>query len=264
MVHLSRSTVLFIAAGAGLILFTPMARQYNVNVVFWGMLIAAMFVITGANVFPVFRNGSPAMLFIAESIRKAKVRTGALTDAAAGPKSNGAELHTYDGFVFNGPLSVDKSAAIVGIGGTETLPDADLTIVYSRTAVVQEARTAKGLYDSYFADLLDVHGQSAFELKRKSRSELRFGPFLNELIEPVTDEQLRLQDNIIKLHGAGIADAIEEVNRGRQAKIDMLERITGATAKKGAVGKVVEYFVGPKQTASQDDKPKVQTGSEEG
>lgn len=235
-----------------LLILTPFARVYDVNLVFAFAVFAASSYAAGVWIVIALRDKGGTVIFMKDSVRKSRLAnviaksgettTGRLPGLAAIP---------YGGFLAPVISVADVNLGVVPASSIEDL-SSDTTLVYSPTTPLKSARSLKSVM-AFFSKSASVHTFLSFSDSRKSRSEARFG-LLNGLISTITTDALMEQERLINRSG-GIVDMLERAEQGEDANIEELQRMIKVAKKTAPLDKAKTFFFGGKQTESQSDRP---------
>lgn len=236
------------------LLITPFARVYAVNILFLLSLIAAVSYASGIWALIALRDKGGTVIFMKDGLRKSRamreISKSSETEASLLP---GLAALPYGGFIASAaPVNVaDKSLAIVPSSAIEEL-SSETTLIYSPTSPLKNPRVLKGIMP-FIAKGADVHSFLSFSTDRKSRSEVRFG-LLNGLTTPITTEKLLEQERLINSHGE-LVDMLERSEGGEDTNREELARMIRTVKKKTPAEKAKSFIFGTPKTDAQSDRP---------
>src|SRR5207249_4421986 len=189
-------------------------------------LAGASTYLSGIWLIQAFRDKGDTIIFMMDSVRKSRF-SEEMSKTESTEKTPGMALVPYGGYSVLAINTADRDAAVVPAASIEKLSD-ETTLIYSHATPLEHPPLLMAVA-SFFAKSAVQSLITSFNMERKSRSEARFG-LVNNLVRPITTEDMQLQDQIINRSGV-IADLIGRGAIGEQAGIDQIKQFISSTKK---------------------------------
>jgi hypothetical protein len=263
MAKLPRVTLLILVIAASLLLFTPFARTYSADGVFFGCLFAGLFVMTGGSIWNILRAASPIVLMMHTGHRKSgnTMAPIARMEEVEGEGLPALRIQGIDGLDAHQVNSTDRSMLVAPEASFETLPGIKATLCYAHPLALEHTSKTKGFFGSLYERVARTHPKLNWNTDKETISEFWFS-YLNGLVQRISQMDEAKQSSLIS-RATPIADAQDTVIRGREGQLALAARVANLGPPKGVFGRLREWLFGRPTTTSQDDKARSVDGQEE-